>query len=147
MGNYAHTTSVPVGKSQCEAVQILERYGATGHMTGQMPNGASFIAFVYKGQAVRLEIPVTFRDAKGRAQTPDWCAQELRRRWRVLVLWLKGQLEAIDNELLSPMQAFMPHLQLRDGRTMAQAAEAEPQLLAKLGGGMVPAAPALEHKS
>lgn len=146
MGNYAHTTSVSVEKSQAEAVSSLKRYGATGHMVGQLPNGASFIAFVYKNQAVRLEIPVTFRDSRGRAQTPDWCAQELRRRWRVLVLWLKGQLEAIDNDFLSPMQAFMPHLQLKDGRTMAQAAEAEPQLLSRLGGGMVPAGPALEHK-
>lgn len=142
MGKFAATTTVSVESSQQEAVRILNRYGASGHMTGQMPNGKSFIAFVYKGQPIRLEIPVTYRDSKGRAMSPDWCAQELRRRWRVLVLWLKGQLEAIDNDLLNPMQAFMPHLQLRDGRTMAEAAQEQPDLLAKLGGGMLPA---LEH--
>lgn len=147
MAKFAATTTVSVESSQTECVKILARYGATGYMTGQLPppKSVSFIAFEYKGQAIRLEIPLAFRDSRGKAQTPDWCAQELRRRWRVLVLWLKGQLEAIDNDLLSPMQAFMPHLQLRDGRTVAQAAEAEPAFIAQIGGELM--RPALEHKN
>ena len=42
----------------------------------------------------------------------------MRRQWRVMLLWVKAQLEAIDNGLLEPYAVFMPFLQLKDGRTV-----------------------------
>lgn len=36
---------------------------------------------------------------------------------------VKAQLEAIDNGLLEPFAVFMPYMQLKDGRTVSEAAK------------------------
>ena len=48
-----------------------------------------------------------------------------RRQWRVMLLWVKAQFEAIDNGLLEPFAVFMPYMQLADGRTVTEAAKAD----------------------
>jgi hypothetical protein len=142
---YAEGTSVSVEASQSEAITILKRYGAKGYMFGQSPDGAGFVAFVFRDLPVRVTVPKPvakpYSGSGPRIDVNFQIEAEKRRQWRVLILWLKGQLEAIDNELLSPYRGFMPFLQLKDGRTMGEAAEEEPALLGKLGSGLALPAP------
>lgn len=108
-------------------------------------DGAGFVAFKFRGFPVRVGVPKPLAKPYGgsgpRIPADVQIEAEKRRQWRVLILWLKGQLEAIDNELISPYRGFMPFLLLKDGRTMGEAAEEEPALLAKLGSGLALPAP------
>ncbi len=142
---YADGTKVSVEDSQSEAIQILKRYGASDYMFGEN-EGAGFVAFKYKGLPVRVTVPKPeARPYAGSGPKIDREFQieaEKRRQWRVLILWLKGNLEAIENGLLSPYRGFMPYLQLKDGRTFAEAAEAdEPAIKKLLGSGLALPAP------
>ncbi len=46
--------------------------------------------------------------------------QEVRRRWRSLALFVKATLEAVEAGIITFDRAFMAHLMLPDGRTVAQ---------------------------
>jgi hypothetical protein len=124
---FAEGTPVPVEKSQSEIITLLKKRGARDHFMGSK-DGDAFLAFWYRGLPVRLMIrkpdPKVYRN-------PDAIDRETRRLWRVLLIWVKGQLEAIENDLLTPYSAFMSHLQLGDGRTVAEAAQQDGGL--KLG--------------
>lgn len=139
MRRYAENTDVPVSKSQGEIIAMAEKRGVKDFFSG-IDGGRPFVCFVYRGYPVKLQTPGIHPGCKD----PQ---QEMRRAWRVMVLWVKGQFEAIDNGLLEPFAVFMPYLALRDGRTVHEAIEAEglPALLAeKFHVGAVAALPAPE---
>lgn len=119
MGRFAETTTVEVSKSQGEIVAMVSKRGATDFMCGRA-NGRHMVVFVYRSFPVKLTCPAL--DPK-KLRTPDAMMQEKRRQWRVMLLWVKAQLEAIDNGLLEPFAVFMPYMQLRDGRTVSEAAK------------------------
>lgn len=119
MGRFAETTTVEVGKSQGEIVAMVTKRGATDFLCGRM-DGRHMVAFMYRGFPVKLTCPAL--DPK-KLRTPDAIMQEERRQWRVMLLWVKAQLEAIDNGLLEPFAVFMPYMQLKDGRTVSEAAK------------------------
>jgi len=120
MPKYAHGTKVSIPVTQGQILELLTKRGATKHMIGgDIATGASFLAFVYEGKPIRLQInPPDPREF----DTQDRIDRECRRLWRVMLIWVKGQLEAIDNGLLTPYSAFLPHMQLEDGRTVSEAA-------------------------
>jgi len=117
---FAEEATTPVESTQGTIIAMLKKRGATGHMMGEDGAGKGFLCFLYKGLPVRLEVKPP---DPARFKTEEQVARERRRMWRVMLLWVKAQLEAIDNDLMSPMRAFMPHLQLKDGRTVAETAE------------------------
>lgn len=112
---YAEGTKVPVTQSQGEILAMVEKRGATDYVSGTY-GGRPFVAFMFKGLPIKLQAPPIPIDGKDRMQ-------EARRQWRVLVLYVKAQLEAIDGKVIEPAAAFMPHLALPDGRTVGEAAE------------------------
>lgn len=46
--------------------------------------------------------------------------QACRQQWRVLFLLVQATLEAVENGIMSPVEAFMPWLMLPNGRTMGE---------------------------
>ncbi len=119
MARFAESTTVEVAKNQGEIVAMVTKRGATDFMCGQL-GGRHFVAFMYRGFPVKLTCPAL--DPK-KLRTPEAMQQEERRQWRVMLLWVKAQLEAIDNGLLEPFAVFMPYMQLKDGRTVSEAAK------------------------
>lgn len=111
MGRYAETTKVPVARSKQQIVDLISGRGASDYMMGSI-KGRDFIAFMYESMQVRLSVPPY--DASDE--------REHRRAWRVMLLWVKAQFEAIDGGILEAYGAFLPYLQLPDGRTIQEAA-------------------------
>lgn len=114
---YAEHTKVPVVRSMETIRKLVEARGASDYAVGRR-DGEEFIAFVF------ANLPVVFKapPLPAKCKNPD---QERRRQWRVLELWVKGQFEAMDAGQLEPVEAFMPYLQLTDGRTAGQAVREE----------------------
>jgi len=127
---YAESTSVPSEKSRAEIERTLTRYGAETFQYGWTA-GRAVIAFVADGRQIRLELPLPDRDAvefwttpTGRARTASTAEKEyeqaVRQRWRALALMVKAKLEAVEAEIVSFEDEFLPHTVMPDGRTVAQ---------------------------
>ena len=102
LGKYAASTSVPVERSRAEVERTLMKYGASEF--GTMSAEAKVtVYFNVKGRQVQWSIPMPSK--KDRQYE-----QEVRRRWRVLVITIKAMLEAVESKLLTFDEAFLPHI-------------------------------------
>jgi hypothetical protein len=112
---YAADTTVPVERSRAEIERILGRYGATGFAYGSETSRA-MIGFQTKDRRVRFVLPL---------MPPSRCtekqaAQFMRSRWRALVLAIKAKLESVEAGIETFDEAFMSHIVMPNGQTMAE---------------------------
>jgi hypothetical protein len=134
-GKYATTTSVPVQRTRQEIETLLSRYGATSTAFINDPT-ESHVAFMVNGRRVRftLKLPnkadrafTHTRRAGSSIERPrsttaieaSW-EQACRSSWRALLLVIKANLEAVEAEILTFEQAFLPFLMLDDGTTVGE---------------------------
>ncbi len=126
--SYAETTSVPVEKSQIEIKKILTKYGAAGFVFGEKPELA-LVSFEMKKMNVKFILPLPilqpseskWNQKKGLFYSKNKLDQELRRRWRCLLLAIKSKLECVDTGITTFEQEFMAHIVLPGGQTVGQA--------------------------
>jgi hypothetical protein len=91
--------------------------------------------------AYRLRVRATInptdlqRRPHQRTQTPaEVKAQKERQIWRLVYWWLKAQFEAAEAGLVSLEEAFLPWMELPDGRTVYETAEQTGGLLSVAAG-------------
>lgn len=121
---YAAATRVPEDRSRNEIEQLVRRYGATNFAYANGATGA-MVAFETKRRRVRflLAYPPEMRkpaEHRGRWDAAEAMAQERRRLWRALVLVVKAKLEGVASKVETFDQAFMAHLVMPGGRTLAE---------------------------
>lgn len=112
---YAEQTKVPVSRSRDEIEDTLRRYGVTAFAFGWASNSNAMIQFEYRGRNVKMEVNLP----KGDPESVAYQRSE-RQRWRVLVLFVKAQLEAVEVGIASFEEVFLPWTLLADGSTVAQ---------------------------
>lgn len=137
MSNFASNTSVPIERSKTEIERTLLRYGVEQFAYGIHTTRGSGIAFVYKDRHIKLNIPLPKRDKfpSNRAGENKW-QREHRRLWRVLLLWLKANLELIDCGLISFEDVFLAQTCLPSGQTFSEAIQ--PQIEKMITDGEMP---------
>ena len=131
-GKYAADTRVPVSNSRDELYRTLARYGATETLLHETATGLR-VGFILGG--LRIAFPFALPD-RADYETSAAYERELRRRWRVLILVLKGRFESIENEGETVEASFLPYLMLPDGSTVAD--EAVPRVQAAYRSGIMP---------
>ncbi len=130
MAKFAEGTSVPVAKSQQEIGATLAKYGATKYATA-WEDGRAMIAFGIENRHVRMVLALAAATDPDIARTPggrvrDQAAREAaadaenRRRWRALALGVKAKLEAVATGIETLEEAFLAHIVLPDGTTVAE---------------------------
>ena len=115
MASYAQDTKVPVSRSRDELYRVLSRYGATETLLYESPERLR-VGFAYAGWKVAIPF-----DLPRPADFPSQAAfdRELRRRWRVLILLVKGKLEMVEEGAEDITTAFLPYILLPGGGTVA----------------------------
>lgn len=153
------TTTVPIHESQSDVRELLRARKATGMQITESWSGDQSYAdvrFAMPGEAggfyayrVRVktpDVPVPVkREQRGAhkvlpttpAQVREHQAKLERQIWRLVYWWLKAQFEAADAGLVSLEEAFLPWMELPDGRTTYEAM-VETGGLAKIATGSVP---------
>lgn len=118
MAKYAATTSVPVSRSKTEIENTLMRYGCEKFFYGVSTKGTG-IGFTFKNRDIKLNIPLPDRDEFRQNPTGEkkW-KQEQRRHWRILLLWIKANLELIETGLITFEDVFLAQTCLPDGNTV-----------------------------
>lgn len=131
MGRYATKSTVPVERTRAEIEATLIKYGANAFRTG-WDNTSGMIAFVIdKTLMIRFTVPLPDRkdkrffykkDRRGHLkaltdnQSKIAYEQDVRQRWRALLLAIKGKLEAVEVGISSYEKEFLAHIVLPDER-------------------------------
>lgn len=146
------STSVPVERSQGEIRKLLIAHAVEQLAFGEERDATgqrwAAVTFRHGAYAVRIKVPLKVVDeravntkfsrsrTKGRDEIRDVLfEQEERRIWRVLSWGLKARMVAVDEEVETFEQAFLPHLlNPETGRTIYEqlAEEGHVQLPAPL---------------
>jgi hypothetical protein len=131
---FAEATEVPVTKTRAELEELLTRYQATATAIFTSADHAA-VAFEMHGRRVvmKLQLP----DARDRQFTHGRVNQHAgvalltpeaakakhekacRRKWRALLLAVKAKLVAVEDGIETFEEAFMAHVVMPDGRTVA----------------------------
>jgi hypothetical protein len=137
MATYAAKTDVPADRSRAEIERTLERYGADQFIYG-WDGPRARLGFRMHGRQVRLDVPLPDRHdskyqltATGRYRASADAArtayeQDVRQRWRAVLLIIKAKLEAIDAGISTFDAEFLSSIMLPSGATVGE--WAEPQL-------------------
>ncbi|WP_144223177.1 hypothetical protein [Mesorhizobium amorphae] len=128
---YAADTSVSVAKSEADIKSVIRRYGATSFASFET-SLAAMIAFEMQGRRVVFKLPLpdpkstqftetpSGRWARSEKQAHDAWEQACRSRWRALHLCIKAKLEAVEAGIETFEDAFLAHIQMPDGLTVAE---------------------------
>jgi hypothetical protein len=129
MSAYAKNTTVSVSKSRAEIEDQITRFGCDGFMSGR-DGQQVVVAFKARNRQVAFRMtlpdpsdPAFTQTAHGRRRTSggqnDAYAKEERRMWRALCLSIKAKLVSVEEEIETFEQAFMAHIVMPDGLTIA----------------------------
>jgi hypothetical protein len=112
---YAAVTKVPANQTRVEIERTLTRYGATGFAYGS-EIGRAMIGFQTKDRRIRFLLPLAPSERMSEKQADQF----VRSRWRALLLSIKAKLEAVESGIESFDEAFMSHIVMPNGQTMAE---------------------------
>src|SRR5262249_44206812 len=109
---FAYDTKVPVAQTRSEIEDTLTRYGATAFAYAVEPKRAA-IMFECNSRRIRFVLPLPEGiDSKA--------SKEARRMWRALLLALKARLESVQSGIETFEEAFLAHVVMPDGKTVAE---------------------------
>lgn len=114
---FAEGTAVPASKTRIEIEDMLKRHGATSFIYGEHQMVGN-LRFAMRDRHIMFRLKLVDERQQ---------AGEHRRRWRVLLLTLKGKLESVTDQTVETFEeAFLAHTVMPDGRTVGE--EMLPQL-------------------
>ena len=139
MRRFAEDTSVSVGRSRGELDDLLRTWGCHGiRWTDDYRAGRVVLEFTWDHEGLEylarfsLEMPTEdelreeARDGRSRkfsdARYRKLVEARGRREHRVLVLWIKAALNAVDSGIVSAAALFLPFLVGGNGETVAEVA-------------------------
>lgn len=127
---YAEDTRVSTDRSRTEIERLLVRYGASafGYAWEQ---DTSVISFKLNERHVRIFVPMPTPDDATIAQTETGRRrnltaqqnahdQEVRRRWRALVLIVRAKLEAVESGITTLEREFLSDIVMPNNQTVGQ---------------------------
>lgn len=147
MRRYAETTSVPVNKSRGEIDGLLRKWGCDGiRWTDQFRDGVVQLEFLWAHAgdqylarfAIKLPTDEELSANSGDGRSGKFSQAKFqklqdargRQEHRVLLLWLKAALNAVEAGIVSAEELFLPFLVGTDGRRVSDVALPRlPQLL------------------
>ena len=139
MRRYAQDTQVAVGKSRSEIDSLLRAWGCSQcQWSDDWSGGRVQLRFVFERSKVsylaRFDLKLPDRKAlekdavDGRSGLPSerklekLLADRGRVEHRLLLLWLKAALNAVEQGLVAAETIFLPFLEGKDGATVAEVA-------------------------
>ena len=142
---YARTTDVSASRSRDEIHDLVVRRGASGFGFAE-EGGAAMIQFRIEGRLVRFLLPMPDegdfkKSQRGRsrtvAQQRNAYEQEIRARWRRLLLVIRSKFEAAETGISTVEAEFLANTVLPDNRLVQE--WLDPQIEQAYATGQMPA--------
>lgn len=122
--SYASNTSVPIDRSQGEIKKTLTKYGATAFAFAENIDKA-MVQFEMSGKRIKFLLPLPVymkaKDKKNYLLSQKQIDQNIRSKWRALLLAIKAKLECVEAGITTLEQEFMAHILLPNGQTVGDA--------------------------
>lgn len=136
MRRFAEDTAVPVSRSRGEVDALLEAWGAIG-VQWTTESDSVCLRFLWRHEETKANYMVRIRCAlpaksdleehalDGRtgkvsqSKLLDLIQRRGRREHRLLLLWIRAMLNAIDSGMVTAAEVFLPFIEDKSGRTVA----------------------------
>ena len=109
---FAKNTKVPVDRTRGEIEKTLGRYGADRFLCFTEQNRA---VLIFEAHLRRLRFDLPLPDGSSEKDK-----QKCRQKWRALLLAIKSKLESVESHIETFEEAFLSHIVMPDGLTVAQ---------------------------
>lgn len=116
---YAKETKVPVEQTRTEIERTLVRYGAD-RLAFMSEPGRAIIVFEAKARRLKFDLPLLVAKASENEASRKTREQAVRSKWRALLLCIKAKLEAVESGIETFEEAFLAHVVMPDGKTVAE---------------------------
>jgi hypothetical protein len=142
-----YTTTIDAEQTISEIQRALSRYGVSAMMTEYDGHQVSAVSFklIIDGKPMGFKMPCNWRAvlqvfneqgigvSKIKHKDKNMNNQAIRTAWRIIKVWVEAQLALVEVNMVTIPQIFLPYAIMRDGRTLAEHAESDPNFL--LGSG------------
>lgn len=109
---FAAYTKISVDQTRNDVERMLKKYGASKFAYYTEPDRA-VIVFEANERRMRFDLPLP-------AGESDKEERVKREKWRALLLCIKAKLESIASKIETFEEAFLAHVVMPDGRTVAE---------------------------
>ena len=142
-----YTTIIEPEQTIGEIQKLLSRHGVQAMMTEYDGPQVAAVSFkmIIDGKPVSFKLPCKWRGVlqvfkeqgigPGKIKSKDKSLenQAVRTAWRIIKEWVEAQLALVEIHMVSIPQIFLPYAIMRDGQTLAEHMEQDPNFL--LGAG------------
>lgn len=126
---YASKTKVPIDQTRSEIERTLTRYGAN-RFAYFTETGRAIIVFEAHDRRIKFDLPLP-------TESSERDNQARRQKWRALLLCIKAKLESVESKIETFEEAFLAHVVMPDGKTVAE--HTTPRIAQAYSGGEVQA--------
>lgn len=139
-----YTTRIDPDKTAQEIAKCLSLHGAQAVLTEYDKEGGyvSAISFriVVEDRLMSFRLPCDWKpvyeilrnDSKVPRANKDE-AQAVRTAWRIVKDWVEAQMALVETKMTRTQDVFLPYVMMKNGKTLAENVQSNPQLL--LGNG------------
>ncbi len=143
-----YTSDIDADKTAMEIAKCLSAHGAQAVLTEYDPqeNIVSAISFRINldGKPISFRLPCDWKpvykvmfpnpvklldDKKRLKQEGIRREQAVRTAWRIVKDWVEAQMALVETQMAKTQEVFLPYAVMRDGRTLAQTVQDNPQFL------------------
>lgn len=150
MGLLNYTTKIDADKTAAEIAKCLSAHGASAILTDYESGVLSAISFqiILNDRKVGFKLPCDWRPVyeiitKGKKKPASWLTgnrgpehwesehrlQAVRTAWRIVKDWVEAQMALVETQMASTQEVFLPYAVMKDGRTLSQHVQTDPQFL------------------
>lgn len=139
-----YTTIVGAEQTIGEIQKSLSQYGVTAMMTEYEGRNVSAVSFRMNlnGKPIGYKMPCNWRAVleifkqqgiRVAHKDKNLENQAIRTAWRVIKVWIEAQLALVEINMVTLPQVFLPYTIMKNGKTLSEHIEENPQFL--LGNG------------
>lgn len=134
-----YTTKIPPEQTISEIQKMLSNHGVSAMMTeydGRNVDAVSFRMDI-EGRHVGFKMPCNWRAVREILNTDPTTKrtkynndeQAIRTAWRIIHAWIRAQLALVEVNMVTIPQVFLPYAIMKDGRTLTEHIESNPNFL------------------
>lgn len=136
-----YTTKIDADKTCAEIGRILSSHGAMKLMTDFSEEDGSVSALSFQirlsdGRLAGFRLPCDWRPVlqilENDRKVPRSHKNQLqavRTAWRIIKDWCEAQMALVETNMAKTEEVFMPYMVMKDGKTLAQRMQTNPEFL------------------